>query len=222
MSDTEANLFNSTVPALMSFPNLLTAKRVSKSQKEEPKFSASFEFEPDHVDLVRLKGDIGRVAKAKWPNLDVGQAIRDGSLVVPITAGDKLAEKAKVKGKSRDWSRGKQVLTCRSQYEPSLSAVENGVLREFEGATRPTFKPYDEYTGNSALFQINLQAYDAVGDDGKPGVTAYLNMVCVTTKGPRLAGGGQSAAEVFKGYVGTASAEDPTGGEPAAGGNTAW
>jgi len=52
-------------------------------------------------------------------------------------------------------------------------------------------------------------------------VTAYLNMVCVTEKGPKLAGGGQSASEVFKGYIGTTSQEDPTGGEAAAGGD-AW
>lgn len=219
-TETKGDLFSSSVPVLVSFPNLLEAKRVSKSQKEEPKFSANFEFEPDHVDLARIKAEIGRVAKAKWPGKDIGEAIKSGALVVPLTSGDKLATKAKDKGKTRDWSVGKTVLTARSQFEPQLSAVNAGKLEEFEGDKRPLFKQY-EYTGAFALFQVNLVAYDAVGEDGKPGVTAYLNMVCVTKKGPKLAGGGASAAEVFKGYVGAASDEDPTGGA-GAGDETAW
>jgi hypothetical protein len=207
------------VPELISFPNLLEAKRVSKSLKEEPKHSVSVEFEPSNPDLGKIKAEIGRVAAAKWPGLDIGQAIKAGDLVVPLTSGDKLAAKAKEKGKSRDWSIGRTVLTARSQFEPQLSAVENGKLREFEGAARPQFKQY-EYTGVKGLVQVNLQAYDAVGETGKPGVTAYLNMVCVTEKGPRLAGGGQSAKDVFKAYVGQDSNEDPTGGDT--GPSTAW
>lgn len=214
-TETKGDLFSTTIPALFSFPNLLEAKRVSKSMKEEPKFSVNVEFDLDSPDLARLKAEIGRVAKAKWPGMNIGEAISSGKLIVPLSSGDKLAEKAKVKGKSRDWSLGKSVLTSRSQFEPQISAVVNGKLEDFEGARRPLFKQY-EYTGALGLVQVNLVAYDAVGDDGKPGVTAYLNMVCVTSKGPKLAGGGASAAEVFKGYVGTTSDEDPTGGEGAA------
>lgn len=215
-----ANLFQMQEPALISFPNLLVPARVSKSPKEEPKYSISIEFEPDHADLAKLKAEIGRVAAAKWPGKDIGEAIRTGALMVPITAGDKLAAKAKEKGKAREWSVGKQVLTARSQHEPALAAIENGAARNFTGYTRPLFKTYDKVTGNFGLVEVNLQAYDGVGDDGKPGVTAYLNAVIITSVGPKLAGGGRVASEVFKSYVGANSDEDPTGGEAKP--STAW
>jgi len=124
--DTKSDLFDTKEPALISFPNLLEAKRVSKSAAEKPKFSINVEFDDDSTDLSRLKSEIGRVAKAKWPGLNVGEAIRDGSLVVPITSGDKLVAKAEAKGKKREWSKGKQVLTARSEFDPTLASVIGG------------------------------------------------------------------------------------------------
>lgn len=207
MADSTEGYIEINKPVMTSFPQLFEAKAVMRKGKPtgEPKFSANFEFHPvnDKAELDALKAKAAAVAKAKWPGRDLKE------LAFPFTSGDKLAEKAKAKGKDRDFSKGKVVLTARSKYEPRLSVIENGKLVDYEGDRRPTCKS-KFYSGVEVLFQVNFQAYDAVDEDGKAGVTAYLNMVVSLNKGKKLAGGGSSAAEVFKGYVGVASAEDPT------------
>lgn len=195
-----------TVPVPTSFPNLLEAKAVMRNGKAtgDPKYSDNFEFEPEHPDLPKLKATAVAVARAKWPGVDIS------TLKMPFSDGSKLADKAKAKGKDREWSRGKIVLTARSKYPAQLVAIVNSAMKEFEGASFPLAKPYF-YNGVECLARVNFVAYDAVDDDGKPGVTCYLQMVCSLNKGTKHSGG-QSAAEVFKGYVGIVSNEDPTSG----------
>lgn len=197
---------NLTVPVVSTFPNLMEAKAVTIKGKPsgEPKYSSNFEFDPDHVDLAALKAEAVKVAKAKWPGRDLKE------LAFPFTSGDKLADKAKAKDKDREFSRGKVVLTSRSKYEPRLSVVEGGKLVDYEGDKRPMAKKFF-YNGVMALAQFNFVAYDGVGAN-PDGVTAYLNMVVSLNKGKKLSGG-SSAAEVFKGYIGTSSDEDPTAGD---------
>lgn len=204
MAQDNEGIFTSTVPAPSTFPNLLEAKAVMKAGKAtgEPKYSLNIEFEPDSDDLKAAKAKAAAVAKAKWPGRDFSE------IAFPFSSGDKLADKAKAKGKDREFSRGKVVLTARSKYEPRLSVIENGKLVDYEGDKRPTCKS-KFYNGVEVLFQVNFQAYDGVGN-GQDGVTAYLNMAVSLNKGTKLSGGGSSAAEVFKGYVGVASQEDPT------------
>ena len=199
-------LYQTTVPALISFPNLLEAKAVTRGKKSlgEPKYSLNLEMTPDHPDLPLLKAKAVSVARAKWPGVDLS------TLAFPFTDGNKLADKAKANGKDREWSRGRAVLTARSQFEPRVCAVVNGAMKDFEDAARPAAKPYF-YNGVDGLIEVNFVAYDGVGEDGKPGVTAYLQKACSLNKGKKLSGG-QTAAEVFKGYVGLASATDPTKG----------
>lgn len=204
--DKTAGLYNTTAPALLSFPNLLEAKAVMRGGKArgEPKYSINIELAADHPDLKPMKAKMVAVARAKWPGVDLS------TLTFPITDGDKLADKAAAKGKDREWSRGLAVLTSRSQFEPQLAAVVNGALKDFADASRAAAKPYF-YNGVNGLVEVNFVAYDAVDDDGKPGVTAYLQKVCSLNTGKKLSGG-QSASEVFKGYVGLKSATDPTAG----------
>lgn len=212
MTDTQENagVFSSSKPCLGSFLNVVEARRVTKSSKEEPKFSGNFEHEDGHPDIAAMRAKIVEVARAKWPSMNIGEAIKSGSLLVPLGSGDKLADKAKLKNREREWSRGKTVLTARSQFQPQLSYVEGGRLVELGDQSAVVAAKAKFETGKMVLYQVNFVAYDAVGE-GKPGVTAYLNMVCSTGFGEKLIKGGPSAAEVFKGYMGLESHEDPTG-----------
>lgn len=205
MSDNNEGQFNLTEPSTLTFPNLLEAKAVQVKGKPsgDPKFSANLEFELTSADLQRAKGVAAKVAAAKWPGRSLGE------LAFPFSDGNKLADKAKANGKDREFSRNKVVLTARTKYEPLLSVLENNKIVEYTGDARKT-AGRAFYTGCQVLAQLNFVAYDGVGNN-PDGVTAYLNQVLSLNKGERLTGG-SSAAEVFRDYVGTTSAEDPTTG----------
>ncbi len=208
MSEAKEGTVAIGVPVTLTFPNLDEARAVkNKAGKAsgDPKFSVNLEFDADSADLAALKAEAVKVARAKWPGVDVK------TLKFPFTSGTALADKAKDKGKDREFSRGKAVLTARSKYQPRLSTVKSGAAVDIDGDDKSLVKKLF-YSGCQVLAQVNFQAYDAVNDDGKDGVTAYINMVMSLNKGTRLTGGA-SAAEVFKSYIGTATDEDPTAGE---------
>lgn len=210
MSDEKSvGLYSLTAPVVMSHPNLFEARAFGKKGKEqgEPKFSANFLFTPDSADLKELKSLCAKVARAKWPDRKFSE------LKFPFTDGTKLADKRKQKaGKDDgDFQRGLVVVAARSKYEPRLSAIVNGKVVDYEGPARAAAKD-KFFFGAEALAQFNVMAYDGVGSN-PDGVTVYLNAVLVTGKGKKIAGGGQSAAETFKGYVGSATTEDPTSGD---------
>lgn len=204
-NDPNQGLFSTTAPVPMYHPNLFEARAFGPKGKESgtPKFSANFAFDPTADDLKNLKALAVKVARAKWPDRPLKE------LSFPFADGDKLAEKAKNKNKDGSYNAGKVIVAARSKYEPRLSGVENGKTIDYEGAARAAAKG-KFYFGVEVLAQFNLVAYDGVGNN-PDGVTAYLNMVFTTGKGKRVAGGA-SASEVFKGYVGTTSQVDPTGG----------
>lgn len=204
--------YQSTQPGVISFPNLLEAKPFKgKNGKAigEDKYSLNWEIPADHVDLAPLKALCIGAAKKKW-----GAGVVLATLSFPFSSGDKLADKKKVEkadgSDPRGFSRGKVVIAARSQFPPALCAVVNGALKDFDGDTRPTAKPYF-YNGVEGLVEFEANAYDGVGNDGKPGVNLYLKKVCSLNKGTKLSGGA-SAAETFKGYVGLKSEVDPTAG----------
>jgi hypothetical protein len=208
MSEAKEGTVSLTKPVTLTFPNLDEARAVkNKAGKAsgDPKFSVNLEFDADSTDLADLKAEAVKVARAKWPGVDVK------TLKFPFTSGTTLADKAKDKGKDREFSRGKAVLTARSKYQPRLSTVKGGAAVDIDGDDKSLVKKLF-YSGCQVLAQVNFQAYDAVNEDGKDGVTAYINMVMSLNKGTRLTGGA-SAAEVFKSYIGTATDEDPTAGE---------
>lgn len=210
MSEPEG-LYQFTVPVIMTFPNLLTAKAVTRNGKAtgEAKYSANFLFKPDSPDLNAIKALAAKLAKAKWPGKPLSE------LTTPWRDGDKLAEKRKAKKGKDDaaFNRGKIVLIARTKYQPRLSIL--GASAPIDLDTPELLKLHGGkfYSGVEVLAEVNLVPYDAVEDDGKPGVTAYLQAVLSLNKGDKLTGGGRSAAETFKGYVGHASSEDPTQNE---------
>jgi Protein of unknown function (DUF2815) len=212
-------MFTSTTPVVMAFPSVTEARKAKVNGREtgEPKYGATFIFPEDHPDLKAFKEIAIGVARAKWPGRDLGADVKSGELKLPWAKGDMLADRRVAKlvkaGKSddhkADFQRGQTVLKTSSKFAPALSVLENGKLVDLEGATIPLNKA-KFYFGCECLVQVNFVAYDRVGDAGKDGVTAYLQMVVSLNKGKKLAGA-KSAAETFSGYVGKASEENPLG-----------
>lgn len=229
MAETEDKItFDTSEPVLGSFLNVTEARKITQSVNEVARFSGNFEFLDDSEDLKRLRGLIVQTARAKWPALDVGAAIREGKLQVPLSNGTKLADQNKADhaagkknraGKAvqeREWSRGRTILIARSkdEYPPTLVVRENGrpVVLENQDAIKAAGRKHF-YTGQNVLFAVRLNAYDAVGPTGLPGVNAYLEHVESVGGGEKLVGQRADPTERFKGYQGLPSDEDPTGGE---------
>lgn len=212
-----ARRYQTTKPHLGSFLNLDVAKKVKRNGREvgEAKFSLNLEMLRDTDDLKNIRAKIVSQARAKWPSMDVGQAIKDGKLLVPLEDGDKIADKAKTKGKAREWSRGRMVLTARTQNPPTVGIIANGGIVQFDSVQEIVAKKASHfYTGVDVLCELDFVAYDAVDDDGKPGVTCYLSSVISTGRGEKLIKG-RDLKEAFSGYAGLDSQEDPTGGSDA-------
>lgn len=211
-------IYNLTIPVVMSFPQLLEAKPFMENGKAkgEAKYSANLNFDANSSDLKAIKELAARLARAKWPDKPFFQTVQETgekipTVLFPFASGDKLADLRKQKGKDDGaFMRGKVIIAARSKYEPRLSYIENGKILECEGDMAKQASKGKFYPGVEVLAQLNLVPYDAVGQGGKPGVTAYLNMVLSTGKGARISGG-QTASEAFKGYVGSVSADNPMG-----------
>lgn len=195
-----------TVPEVMSFPNLEEPRAVKRNGKEtgKKKYSLNLELEPDSATLKELKACAIGVAKANWPGVDLG------TLKFPFTSGDKLADAAKAKGKDREFSRGKVVFTARTEFQPTLSVVKSGSIVDVDGEAKAEIKKLF-YNGTKVLGEFQFKAYDAVNEDGKPGVNCYVNKVLSLNQGKRLTGGA-SSEEAFKAYIGSVSDYDPTEG----------
>lgn len=210
MSEAQTNegSYTFTKPHMLTFPNLDKPRAVERNGKPtgDPKYSANFELEPTAEDLAAMKSKAASVARAKWP----GRALSE--LAFPFTNGDKLADKAQARGKNREFSRGKVALTARSKFQPKLSIIQGGKVIDVEpGPQADALIRRAFYSGTQALAQVSFSAYEGVGNN-PDGVNAYLNMVLSLQKGEKLSGGA-SAAEVFKGYIGSESDFDPTGGD---------
>lgn len=211
MSDTKG-IYSLTAPAVLAFPALLEARKFKRNGKEtgDPKFGATFVFPADSGDLKAMKELAIKLVREKWPGRDLKE------IKFPFKSGDKEIEKQIVKLKKEgkeytgraDFMKGMTVLKASSKYQPRLSILLNGRPVDLEGDTLNAHKG-KFYFGVHALAQFNFVSYDAIKDGDPDGITAYLNMVLSLNKGERLSGGA-SAAEVFKGYVGHSTTEDPT------------
>jgi Protein of unknown function (DUF2815) len=205
------------IPVTLMFPQLFEAKPFkNKAGKEQgdPKFSANFIFANDNPELATMKSLAAKLAREKWPDKQFYLTTTDGQkiqqIMFPFQSGDKQADARKAKGKDDgEFLRGKVIVTSKSKLAPALSYIENKKVHELETDAAKIAHKGKFYAGVEVLAEFNLVAYDAVGDNAKPGVTAYLNKVCSLCRGARIAGG-TTSSEAFKGYVGSVSAEDPT------------
>ncbi len=206
--DKNLGLFTITKPVVMAFPHLFKPVKFKDKQGRESgeeKFSANFVIPSDHPDLSGMKAIAAKVAKARWPGVDLK------TLAFPFQSGTAQADKRKAAGKEDgEYTRGCAVIAARSKYEPRLSGTENGKIVDYDLKSAELSKKF--FPGAEVLGQINFVAYEGVGRNPN-GVTAYLNMVYSTGKGTKLSGtGGASAAETFKGYAGTVTEENPLEG----------
>lgn len=220
MAEQEKNYFEFTinVPARAAFPNVITPKKLTASPKESPKFSVDIELDPEDPRqaevITALRAKIGEAARDLFPTLNVGEAIKSGELGVPLSSGDKKADKRLEKkgADDRSWSRGFQVLTARSgeEWPPTLAYYDGDRTVELaDGAPRVSMAA-KFYTGVFINAHVRLQAWE--NQKGEKGVTCYLQSICSYGKGKKLTGGRPSAADVFKGHIGLPTEEDPTGG----------
>lgn len=204
------------------FGQLLVAKAFKDKADAIPKYAANFLFDPDSEELKALKEAAVAVAKEKWPGRDIGADFKSEALMMPWALGDKIIAKRTAKlvkaGKAddgkADYQKGKVVLRASTTNPPRLCYYlpGGGVSQEF---TRDDGAIYSQnkakfYSGVLASAEVNLAPVEDAG--GKDWIVAYLNLVASTGKGERIGGGGRPASEVFKGYAGKVSAENPTEG----------
>ncbi len=201
MTDKIDGRFALTEAVRGTYLNLVDPRKVAN--KGDPKYSGSFLLKPDSRDLGPLKTTMIAVAKARWPERPLSE------LKFPIEDGDKKAATMKAKGKDGSVFESHVVLTARTKHPPGLSALQDGKVVEFEGDGRGLAKT-KFYSGCYLVPAVNFVAYDGIGGN-QDGVTAYLDKTLWIKDGERI--GGKSAAETFKGFVGSVSNEDPTGGD---------
>lgn len=210
--------FAFTAPVVMAHPTLITPRKFGPKGKEtgEPKFSANFIFDPASADLKALKDGTIALIRGEWPTLDIGGALKEKKLQIPFSDGtdaaNARAKECEAKGKKADgeYQRGKTNLVARTKHPPRLAVILNGKVLDLDTEALRAAHAGQFFFGAEVLAQVTLTTHDAVGAN-PPGVNAYLDMVLATGKGERLAGGA-SASEVFKGYAGSYSAENPNKG----------
>jgi hypothetical protein len=222
MANATSGIVRFNKPVTLAFPQaLFEAKKFKGGGREsgEPKYGASFVFPPDHPDFAILKFAALKLAQEKWPGRDIAADFKARQFKMPWSSGDaqhakrvaKLVKEGKEDDGKADFLKGNIIVKSASKYPPRYSMVNGKSISDLEGpailANKGKF-----YFGANVLAELNLVAYDKVGETGIDGVTAYLNVVCTLGTGKRLSGGA-SGSEAFAGYVGQMTAEDPTGGE---------
>lgn len=180
--------------------------------KGEPKFGCVLVIPNDHPDLAALKAKAIAVAQAQWPGEDIKEMFPkkpDGERQGwPLKSGDIKAAKREAAGKKGDLTAGTTMLTARSMFQPKLGGIENGVPVDYDTDDKLAKAQSKFYPGVEVFAGVNFVANEV---DDKKSVTCYLNMVFSLNKGERV-GGGRSAAEAFKGYVGQVQSENPAAG----------
>lgn len=203
-NEQSVGIFDMTVPAVMVFPALLQPKAYQENGKDkgEPKYGGTFLFAAEHPDLKALKAACLAVARAMWPGVDAK------SIGWPFSSGAAYAAKRGAAGKDGTLFADKAMLKARSKYEPMLSWIESGKVKEVPSTASGAVASAKFFSGAEVLATFNFRAAEVSGNKY---VTAYLNKVFSTGKGTRI-GGGRSAADAFKAYIGHATETDPTAG----------
>lgn len=207
MAKEKATEYEFKTPVRMVWPALFEAKPYldpkTQKPKGDPKFQATFLLDPQGADLVALK-DIAKTI-AKLHSADFANTL------FPFKDGDKLAAKVAAKEKNGDYYKGTVVVRTDTKNPPLLAVFRDGDVKKGAIDLTPALVPQYQgwfYSGSLVIPVLNFVWYDAVGDDGKPGVKAYLNTVVALNKG-ELIGGGKAASERFKGHVGQVVDESP-------------
>jgi hypothetical protein len=214
-TDARVGQYTFTKDCLSVYPALLEPKAYTPAggAPGRPKFQLTLVMAPDHPDFPGAKAAALAVAKEAFP----GMASKD--VYFPFQTGDKNNDKLARKGKSsRDWQTGKVLLPCTSYNRPGLSLFVKGVgVQELADEPAVAANIGAFAGGAQVLCQVNFKAYgEATWEQGDPEVqhprvVCYVNKVMSLNAFPQgRLGGGVSAAETFKDYVGQYSDVDPT------------
>lgn len=218
----KTKLYTLTKPVPATYLDIAEPKAyvVDGKEKGAAKYQATFVFAPDHPDFVAIQKLVVEIAKEAF-----GAGVDLKALSKPWKKGETIIDGRKKKAEgaqksydgSADWMAGKVCLKAASQYAPSISGLDKGLVVEYKLPDDKDAVKSKFFSGVEVLAQVNFKTWEKTstvrGEQvTEQGVTAYLQMVLSTGKGERRGGQSRSAADVFRGYAGTITAEDPTGG----------
>lgn len=216
----EAITFKFNVPLRAAFMNAVDGRQFQG--KGDPRHDATFIVEKENAEFLALKNLVISTAQKFFPGkklvarrltqeeLDGGQHVE---INVPWKDGTKAADEAKAKSPPRDmeFARGKILLKAGSKYRPALSVLGSSGIVDLNDDATVAANKNKFYAGAEYLVAVRLNPYKA--QDNKPGgVGLFLNNLMFVKDGQRIGGQRASGAEVFKGYVGQATTENPTDG----------
>lgn len=231
MSDksNEKPSFSFTTAVRGTYVHACTAEAFKKNgqAKGDPKYSATFIIDltdpKQKFDFERLQQEVIGQLKLAYPGkkLVAGRALTQEeldagavSVNVPWFKGDREAERLAQKGKAQDGEiyKGKMLVKTSSKYRPALDAIENKKVISFtdDAAIAAAEKKFF-YSGAWFVPTFGLNIYPAKGNDNG-GVSLYFNGLLFVKNDQRLGGRTHNPAEAYKGYLGSISQEDPTGG----------
>lgn len=208
---------------ILSFPNLLTPKQYQG--KGDPFFSMEMIFDTPDLEKFRLWNDesgtfeeidikrlLVELAKEKWPDINVKEAVVHGGLFWPVKNGDKHADGREAKGKkNNDHYRGMSIINAKSSadYPPRLYYMDGKLRRQVDRVTDAGKQVVSQkfYGGAKCFAELNVVAQET--PQGKY-LSFYVNAVRFVKDGERL--GGMSAMDRFDGIHGGESDYDPTDG----------
>lgn len=216
----------------MSFAKLVVpeAYKENGKAKGDPSFSVECILDPENITKFKEWDDktntfvdvdirvvCAQVAKAKWEDMSVKDAVAQGGLFWPIVDGDvHIAKLVKDKGKKEDslaHYKGKKIfrIGAAQEYPPVLTMKAAGGPVTFNRASdadmakaKQAFKG-----GNYAMAEITVAAIAMA--NGSKYVKFYANSVRMTKPGDAIGGGG-GMMNRFDGINGGKADHDPTAG----------
>lgn len=190
-------LLSSPVRALWC--NVITPRAYKENgvAKGDPTFDATFVLTPEQ--LAEVLKVAKAVANEQWP----GKALKE--LKLPFKKAEvAIAIAIEKKKDSSIYTPGTYLLEARTKKQPILSWLEGGKVVEQRIENAAVVKQ-KFYHGCWTVPRLNFAIKTKNGD----GIKAYLDNLFWYKDGEKI--GGISSAEMFKGYIGSVSTEDPTG-----------
>ena len=214
-----------TAPFILSFPKLITPEPYMEDGK--PKGDPTYNFEgistldslkdwrkvnreSGEFDPVSIEMELVALAKLRWPDINVKEAVKHGGLSWPFKSGDlKADEKGEHYRGKKFWRAKAMAKIAGNPNSPDLFMnTADGVVRIIMGTTEGDREAANRFYGGA----IVTAELNAVADETAKGkyVTFYVNAVVFQKDGDRLGGG--SNVERMYGVKGGESTHNPTEG----------
>jgi hypothetical protein len=203
----------------MSFPNLVHPNAFKEGAPKS--YNCQMLIEPSTVpdgfeikldgegwEAVDIRHVFMAVAKHKWPDLDIKEAVKHGGLKWPLKDGDEIAGKREAEGKKGDVYEGMKVVNVKSseEYPPLLYVVDKGKIVELDRGDESDLKRAEVLFRAGSYARVNANVKGVETPQGKF-IVLYSNAVLFVKEGPRI--GGMSGEDRFGGTDGGAAPYDP-------------